>query len=46
MNYMGAIVVDPSAPGRLALKDVAMTRPEANEAQVRVAAISLRCPRP
>jgi NADPH:quinone reductase-like Zn-dependent oxidoreductase len=40
-NQMRAIVVDPNAPGRLALKEVAMPRPAANEALVRVAAISL-----
>ena len=41
MQYMRAMVVEPSAPGRLALKDVAMPQPAANEALVRVAAISL-----
>jgi NADPH:quinone reductase-like Zn-dependent oxidoreductase len=38
---MRAIVVDPSTPGRLALQNVAMPQPEANEALVRVAALSL-----
>ncbi|HEX8035966.1 MAG TPA: alcohol dehydrogenase, partial [Ktedonobacterales bacterium] len=41
MNQMRAIVVDPSAPGRLALTEVAMPRPATNEALVRVAALSL-----
>jgi NADPH:quinone reductase len=41
MNHMSAIVVDPSAPGRLALKDVAIPEATPNEALVRVAAISL-----
>ncbi|MGZ3639656.1 MAG: alcohol dehydrogenase catalytic domain-containing protein, partial [Ktedonobacterales bacterium] len=41
MHQMRAIVVDPSAPGRLALTEVAMPRPATNEALVRVAAISL-----
>ncbi|MGZ6391881.1 MAG: zinc-binding dehydrogenase [Ktedonobacterales bacterium] len=41
INQMRAIVVDPSAPGRLALTEVAMPRPATNEALVRVAAISL-----
>lgn len=41
MNRMRALVVDASAPGRLALTEVAMPRPATNEALVRVAAISL-----
>ena len=41
MNDMRAIVVNPSAPGRLALQAVAMPQPATNEALVRVAAISL-----
>lgn len=41
MNYMRAMVVNPSAPGRLALQEVAMPQPATNEALVRVAAISL-----
>lgn len=41
MNSMRAIVVNPNAPGRLALQDVAMPQPATNEAIVRVAAISL-----
>jgi NADPH:quinone reductase len=41
MNDMRAIVVDPSAPGRLALQAVAMPQPTMNEALVRVAAIAL-----
>src|SRR5579863_6108319 len=41
MSQMRAIVVDPSVPGRLALKEVAMPQPATNEALVRVAAISL-----
>jgi NADPH:quinone reductase len=41
MTDMRAIVVNPSAPGRLALQAVAMPQPAANEALVRVAAISL-----
>src|SRR5690242_11885518 len=41
MQYMRALVVDPSAPGRLALQAVAMPRPAPHEALVRVAAISL-----
>lgn len=40
-SHMRAIVVDPNAAGRLALQEVAMPRPAANEALVRVAAISL-----
>jgi hypothetical protein len=38
---MRAIVVDPGAPGRLALKEIAMPHPATNQALVRVAAISL-----
>jgi len=41
MNQMHAIVVDPSAPGRLALQAVAMPQPATHEALVRVAALSL-----
>lgn len=41
MNDIHAIVVTPSAPGRLALQAVAMPQPAPNEARVRVAAISL-----
>lgn len=41
MKQMRALVVDPHAPGRLALQQVAMPQPAANEALVRVAAISL-----
>jgi NADPH:quinone reductase-like Zn-dependent oxidoreductase len=41
MDSMRAIVVNPSAQGRLALEDVAMPQPAMNEALVRVAAISL-----
>jgi NADPH:quinone reductase-like Zn-dependent oxidoreductase len=41
MQYMRAVVVDPSAPGLLALQDVAPPRPVTNEALVRVAAIAL-----
>ncbi len=41
MHDMRAIVVDPSAPGRLALQEVAMPQPAPHEALVRVAAISL-----
>lgn len=40
-NSMRALVVDPSAPGRLALEEVTMPQPRSNEALVRVAAISL-----
>ncbi len=40
-SHMRAIVVDPNAAGRLALQEVAMPRPAANQALVRVAAISL-----
>lgn len=40
-NSMRALVVDPSAPGRLALEEVTMPQPQSNEALVRVAAISL-----
>jgi len=41
MSQMRAIVVNPSAPGRLALEEVAMPQPATDEALVRVAAISL-----
>jgi NADPH:quinone reductase len=41
MSRMRAIVVDPGAPGRLALKEIAMPHPATNQALVRVAAISL-----
>ena len=41
MNDMRAIVVNPSAPGRLALQEVAMPQPATHEALVRVAALSL-----
>lgn len=41
MHDMRAVVVDPSALGRLALQQVAMPQPATNEALVRVAAISL-----
>lgn len=41
MQYMRAIVVEPSALGRLALQAVAMPQPAPHEALVRVAAISL-----
>jgi NADPH:quinone reductase-like Zn-dependent oxidoreductase len=41
MNDMHAMVVNPSAPGRLALQAVAMPQPATQEALVRVAAISL-----
>jgi NADPH:quinone reductase-like Zn-dependent oxidoreductase len=40
-QYMRAMVVDPSAPGRLALQAAPMPQPAPNEALVRVAAISL-----
>jgi NADPH:quinone reductase len=41
MQYMRAVVVEPGAPGRLALQEMAMPQPAPNEALVRVAAISL-----
>jgi NADPH:quinone reductase len=36
-----AVVVDPAAPGRLAIRDVTLRDPDRDEVQVRVAAISL-----
>ena len=41
MTNIRAIVVDPDAPGRLALREVAAPQPSSSEALVRVAAISL-----
>jgi NADPH:quinone reductase len=41
MQHMRAIVVTASAPGRLALQEVAMPQPATHEALVRVAALSL-----
>lgn len=41
MHDMRAVVVNPSAPGRLALQAVAMPQPATHEALVRVAALSL-----
>src|SRR5215469_7424786 len=41
MQHMRAVVVDPSAPGRLALTEVALPQPATHETLVRVAAISL-----
>jgi NADPH:quinone reductase-like Zn-dependent oxidoreductase len=41
MSRMRAVVVDASAPGRLALTDVAMPQPAPHEALVRVAALAL-----
>jgi NADPH2:quinone reductase len=36
-----AVVVDPSVPGRLAIRDVALRDPDRDEVVVRVTAISL-----
>lgn len=41
MGTMRAIVVDPAAPGRLAIREVEEPQPAPSEAVVRVAAISL-----
>lgn len=41
MSRMRAVVVDPSAPHRLALSEVAEPSPDSSEALVRVAAVSL-----
>jgi NADPH:quinone reductase-like Zn-dependent oxidoreductase len=41
MQHMRAVVVDSSAPGRLALTEVAIPQPATHEALVRVAAVSL-----
>jgi NADPH:quinone reductase len=41
MHDMRAVVVNPSAPGRLALTDVALPQPATHAALVRVAALSL-----
>lgn len=41
MGTMRAIVVDPAAPGRLAIREVEESQPTPSEAVVRVAAISL-----
>ena len=40
MNRTRAIVVDPSAPGRLALKQVAMPQPATNEVLVGVTGLA------
>ncbi len=41
MSKVRAVIVDPNVPGRLALRDVEAPTPGANEAVIRVAAISL-----
>ena len=41
MSRMRAVVVDPSAPHRLALSEVDEPSPDSSEALVRVAAVSL-----
>ncbi|MBR8840867.1 MAG: zinc-binding dehydrogenase [Stigonema ocellatum SAG 48.90 = DSM 106950] len=41
MSKIRAVIVDPNVPGRLALHEVAAPNPAADEALVRVAAISL-----
>jgi NADPH:quinone reductase len=41
MSKVRAVIIDPHVPGRLALRDVEAPSPAANEAVIRVAAISL-----